>query len=281
MLRTFLILARASNLPTVWSNCLAGWLLGGGGDALTFFALCTGATLLYVGGMFLNDAFDAEFDRKFRQERPIPSGKISEGRVWLWAYIFLAAGLGSMWWLGKLPIVLGLLLIVCIIFYNALHKHTIFSPVLMAGCRFFLYLLAASASNHGLSGLLVWSASVLALYIMGLSYIAKNESEPGPLRYWPCVLLVSPIVLAVLVNDHEFQKCSYIFSAALVIWTLWSVHFIFRRTKKNISAGVSSLLAGIVFVDLLAIGPADPKSALWFGLLFLAARFFQKFIPAT
>ena len=31
-LRTLLVLGRASNLPTVWSNCFAGWLLGGGGE---------------------------------------------------------------------------------------------------------------------------------------------------------------------------------------------------------------------------------------------------------
>ena len=27
-----LILGRVSNLPTVWWNCFAGWLLGGGGS---------------------------------------------------------------------------------------------------------------------------------------------------------------------------------------------------------------------------------------------------------
>ena len=61
-LRTLLVLGRASNLPTVWSNCLAGWILGGGGPHKRLLALCGGATLLYVGGMFLNDAFDAQFD---------------------------------------------------------------------------------------------------------------------------------------------------------------------------------------------------------------------------
>ena len=34
LLRTLLILGRVSNLPTVWSNCLAGWLLDGGGARL-------------------------------------------------------------------------------------------------------------------------------------------------------------------------------------------------------------------------------------------------------
>src|ERR1043166_9840735 len=74
ILRTFLILGRVSNLPTVWSNCLAGWWLGGGGEVGNLPFLFIGATLLYLGGMFLNDACDAEFDRQHRRERPFPSG---------------------------------------------------------------------------------------------------------------------------------------------------------------------------------------------------------------
>ena len=65
--RTLLILGRVSNLPTVWSNCLAGWLLGGGGSGWKFFLLSLGGTCLYVGGLFLNDAFDVEFDRQYRK----------------------------------------------------------------------------------------------------------------------------------------------------------------------------------------------------------------------
>ena len=61
-MRTFLVLGRVSNVPTVWTNCLAGWLLAGGGEWTRFAWLCAGATLVYLGGMFLNDAFDAEFD---------------------------------------------------------------------------------------------------------------------------------------------------------------------------------------------------------------------------
>ena len=73
-LRALLILGRVSNLPTVWSNCLAGWWLGGGGNYANLLLLLLGATLLYAGGMFLNDAFDAEFDTQYRRARPIPSG---------------------------------------------------------------------------------------------------------------------------------------------------------------------------------------------------------------
>src|SRR5438552_468570 len=69
MIRTLLVLGRVSNLPTVWSNCLAAWLLAGGGLSRRLGILCAAASLLYTGGMFLNDAFDVEFDRKYRTER--------------------------------------------------------------------------------------------------------------------------------------------------------------------------------------------------------------------
>ena len=34
-------------------------------------------TFFYLGGMYLNDAFDAEIDAAERPERPIPSGQVS------------------------------------------------------------------------------------------------------------------------------------------------------------------------------------------------------------
>jgi 4-hydroxybenzoate polyprenyltransferase len=81
-MRTLLVLGRTSNLPTVWSNCLAGWWLGGGGNVHKLFPLMAGATLLYLGGMFLNDAFDERFDAQYRRARPIPSGLIAIETVW-------------------------------------------------------------------------------------------------------------------------------------------------------------------------------------------------------
>ena len=50
-LRALLILGRVSNLPTVWSNCLAGWLLGGGGEWGRFVVLCLGEMGREMGGV--------------------------------------------------------------------------------------------------------------------------------------------------------------------------------------------------------------------------------------
>ena len=49
-------------------------------------------SLHYVGGMFLNDAFDREIDAVERPERPIPSGAMSATEVFAIGYGMLVAG---------------------------------------------------------------------------------------------------------------------------------------------------------------------------------------------
>src|SRR5947207_884478 len=140
--RTLLILGRVSNLPTVWSNCLAGWWLGGGENFNKLPLLLIGATFLYIGGMFLNDAFDVEFDRVHRQERPIPSGKISLEAVWRFGLAWLAVGAVILILLGAVTGIFAVILVLLIVAYDALHKSISAAPVLMGACRLLLYLVA-------------------------------------------------------------------------------------------------------------------------------------------
>jgi 4-hydroxybenzoate polyprenyltransferase len=179
LLRTLLILGRVSNLPTVWSNCLAGWLIGGAGEWRVFVQLCVGASLLYIGGMFLNDACDEAFDRQHRAERPIPSGAISSRAVWMLSYVTLGLGALVLIFTGRDLILPALGLLACIVFYDVIHKQTAYAPVAMAGCRFLLYVVAGAAAIGGISAKLLWCAGALAAYIVGLSFIARKESERG------------------------------------------------------------------------------------------------------
>ena len=94
-------LGRVSNLPSVWSNCLAAWVLSGGQvsnsiEIEKFIWLNLGATFLYLGGMFLNDAFDVGFDNVHRIERPIPSGLISLKSVYVLGGFLMIIGLGCV-----------------------------------------------------------------------------------------------------------------------------------------------------------------------------------------
>ena len=285
-LRALLLLGRVSNLPTVWSNCLAGWLLGGGDwralatDWQPLALLLLGATLLYTGGMFLNDACDAGFDRAHRPERPIPSGAISEVAVWRISIGLLAVGMLCLALFGSATALLALALFNSILAYDFLHKRIAWSPLLMSLCRLLLYLVAASTAQ-GVNGTVLWSALVLAAYVTGLSYVAKRESVPGVIRFWPLALLALPIPLALLLNDGALQRNALILSAVMALWATRSLRGTFWSAERNIGATVSGLLAGIVWVDLLAVCFVPAPLGAAFVALFLLSLLAQRFVPAT
>jgi 4-hydroxybenzoate polyprenyltransferase len=281
-LRALLIVGRVSNLPTVWSNCLAGWWLGGAGNPTKLPFVFIGTTFLYLGGMFLNDAFDVEFDREHRKERPIPSRKITVDAVWFWGFVWLLVGIINLFCAGITAGSLGLALTFCIVLYDAIHKRIIIAPVLMGICRFFVYVIAAAAATKGVTGWAIWCGLGLGIYVIGLSYFARIESTPGMLRYWPLLLLVAPVLLGQLMNANGAREGASLLSAIVILWVAKSLRYALWADERNIGQTVSGLLAGIVFVDWLAVGPDAPRVL---GLIligcFLAALGFQRFVPAT
>jgi hypothetical protein len=280
--KTLLLLARASNLPTVWSNCLAGWLLGGGGSPVRFPFLLLGATLIYTGGMFLNDAFDAAFDRMHRPERPIPSGAIEEREVWRLGFLLLALGLICLVWMSKTTALLAFVMVLLVLLYDAIHKLVVISPVIMAGCRFFLLLVAASAATHGADGIALWAAFSLAFYVAGLSFLARKEAFGTRAALWPSLLIAAPVILNFLFNDGAFFVRGLLLTLLFLAWTAWRLRYSFRLQNPNVGYTVSGLLAGIGLTDLIATcGGPGIVSLGAFVVLFAAARLFQRFIPAT
>ncbi len=279
-LRTFLVLGRVSNLPTVWSNCLAAWLLNGGQSWNNFYLLCIGATFLYVGGMFLNDACDAEFDRQFRKERPIPSGQITLRSVWLVGTTLLLLGWLLILMLGLSVGLIALLLVGAIILYDVVHKRTVFAPVIMAACRFLLYLVAASATLRSVNEAVVWHGLALAAYITGLSYLARKESGQGMIQRWPFLFLIVPLAASVLINSNR-DAVSWVATAFLIAWMFWNLRGMLGFGMQNIGRSVAGLLAGIVLVDCSAVPQMSLQYYLVFAGLFVFALILQRKIPAT
>jgi 4-hydroxybenzoate polyprenyltransferase len=283
-LRTLLVLGRVSNLPTVWSNCLAGWWLGGGGNYWKLPFLLVGVSLLYTGGMFLNDAFDADFDRQRRPERPVPSGKISAPLVWRYGFGQLVAGIFLILFCGQLAAGAAFFLAVFILLYNFSHKFFTASPWLMGACRFWVYVIAGAASAHGLNGWPIYGGAALGLYVVGLSYVARRESFRAAVPHWPLLLLAAPIILSLLMNVGGARLAAIGLSLLLALWIFYCARTVFFGGELNVGYIVSNLLAGIVLVDWLAVAPLNPH---WLGvpLLFLAlfggTLWLQKFVPAT
>src|SRR3954447_19272886 len=90
----YLLLARFSNLPTIWTNVLAGTIVSGAAFVRADVGrLCLAMSALYTAGMFLNDAFDREFDAEVRPDRPIPAGDVSVRETFAIGWLLLASGL--------------------------------------------------------------------------------------------------------------------------------------------------------------------------------------------
>jgi len=267
-LRALLTLSRVSHLPTVWSNCLAGWWLGGQGNYAKLPLLFLGVSALYTGGMFLNDAFDADFDRQRRTERPIPSGVISLSAVWRWGLGWLGLGALCLMAVGKTTGALTVVLLLCIIIYDATHKVVTASPWLMGVCRFWVYVIASSAGAEGINGEPIWCGMALAAYVAGLGYLAQYEGARGRIPFWPLTLLLVPVAFAVLMNATEYRTSALWVSLLLVLWIALRTRTLFQATEANIGHIVSGLLAGIVIVDWLAVAPWCPPRQ-WLSLIFL------------
>ena len=283
--RTLLVLGRVSNLPTVLSNCLAGWWLSGGGNFWKLPFLLLGTSALYTGGMFLNDAFDVDFDRQRRSTRPIPSGAITVDWVWIYGLAWIALGILLLFFCGTWAGALAIVLAVCIVIYDATHKVITASPWLMGLCRFWVYVIAGTIGEGEYNGRAIWCGLALALYIVGLSYVARREARVpggGGLPYWPFILLVAPILLAFLMNVSGSRKPAIYLSVVLICWIIRCTRTVFFGGETVVVRVVSGLLAGIIFVDWLAVAPQCPFAlGVTFAVLFVVTLLSQRFIPAT
>ena len=243
-------------------------------------AVMLSASSIYIGGMVLNDAFDADFDRQFRRERPIPSGAVAEERVWQVGCSLMVAGFIGLAMQGWWTAVLSALLAASVVLYDAIHKRVTLSPVLMAACRFFLFLTVASVGERGVTGEALWAALALAAWIVGLSYIARRESRRGPMAYWPLAFLAIPGVLAWLVHGDNLGIGVIVTGVLALSWTVWSLSHTVARAQPHFGRTVSGLLAGICLVDQLAVAP-DPRGMGVYAALFVISLLAQRFIPAT
>ena len=190
--RAYLLLARVSNLPTIWSNVLAGALAASGAAALPdvdlLLQIAAAVSCFYVGGMFLNDAFDAEFDARTRPERPVPSGDVTRREAFAVGGLLLAAGMLALP-PGLAILMLGAALAAAILFYDFRHKGDALAPLVMGACRGLVYLIAGAAVGD-VSTAVIAGAVLMMAYVVGLTIVAK---QAGPAARWLVPLLIAGI----------------------------------------------------------------------------------------
>jgi len=288
-LHSALRLGRISNLPTVWTNVIAGIVLSGAAvSARPSLLLMLSLSLFYIAGMFLNDAFDREFDRRDRPQRPIPAGEVAAATVFACGFSLLGAGFaflvavvyatagGGCW----RALAAGALLAGMIILYDAWHKSNPVGPLVMGLCRFLVYVVAGlSVAGTIPSGLLL-AAIVCLFYLIGLTYVAKQESLRRISNFWPLLFLAAPFVYgAPLAAKGGGALVHYLLLLAAVGMALI---LIFRPSGPDIPHAIMLLIAGICLLDgMFVAGQGQTLLAAAAVAAFLLTLGLQRFVPGT
>lgn len=213
----WLELTRISNLTTVFSNAIAGATIGscayaiehasrrgivywfGGFEshpgpdgpvdpvatplgAVQYLGPLAIPMAAYIGGMILNDAFDAEIDAHERPMRPIPSGRVGRRTAFAVGFTLLAASIALAFAAsaGAKVVIATALLTVAIVVYDRFHTKSTASTLLLALCRALASLIPMLAFANGELDTLVTRGAILlpialAAWTLGLSLLARNE----------------------------------------------------------------------------------------------------------
>lgn len=288
MFTTLLKLGRVSNLPTVWSNTLAGAVLAGVYIFNEYtWLLLLAMSLAYISGMFLNDAYDSELDAIERPQRPIPSGKISASAVYTLGYLML---LLSIWLvvisarnsLGveQYAAASALALAICIILYNLWHKQNPISPLIMGLCRMFVYITAGYTLIREPSSLIFLAAIITLCYLIGLTYIAKTENSNNFSSMWPIAFLAVPLGYGLMRSADSFP--TLLFTLLFGAWLLYALQFLQNPAKRNVPKAVVSMIAGISLLDAIYISSLGFTKLAFLAVgAFLLTLFLQRFISGT
>ncbi|MCK6545222.1 UbiA family prenyltransferase [Myxococcota bacterium] len=298
-LRDYLALARPSNLPTVWTNVLAGSALAAPGalEPGRTALVALGGSLLYSAGMVLNDAFDRAIDAKERPERPIPSGRVAASTAFALGAALLVLGLGVTIGAALLgrdttpwpAVITAVVLAAAIVLYDLWHKSNPVAPFVMGACRALLYLTAGLVAlgpgtlsdgtlshetlSHGTGipgavdaelalGLfppdLVRGAVVVFAWVIGLSFVARQENLASPRGVWPLAFLAAPFVATFteVVPRGSFALLTWV---GLLFWAGSAVLALVRKEAGAIGRAVVALLTGISLVDAVLLATEGHK----------------------
>lgn len=289
----WLKLGRVSNLPTVWSNVLAAAALSGGLlEAAQLGLLALALSSAYVGGMYLNDAFDRKIDGRERPTRPIPAGLVSARTVFTigFALLLAAAGLAGYAGIQRDPaygpktLASALALSGAVITYDMYHKGNPLSPVLMALCRVLVYFTVSLALTGTLPAAVLWGSGGLCCHLIGLTYAAKQENLAEPRGAWPLVLLAAAPAAGLLTSSTGLAQLLWL---ACGVWSAYAVSFFLRRADRSIPGAVVRLIAGISGLDAaLCASAAAANGDSWRLVLpcllcWVLTRAAQRYVPGT
>jgi 4-hydroxybenzoate polyprenyltransferase len=294
-MKGLLALIRPPNVFTAFADALAGLvvLLGLGvsvPDRACAILLASGC--LYLSGIVLNDVFDREVDAHERPTRPIPSGAVSVATATVLGIALMAAGILIAAWIGRAPGTLATVLAGCILLYDAGAKTTRLGPLVMGACR---GLDLALGISTGLSLSATWppiamaGPIVLALYVAGLTYIARDEVDGNTARRartglgFLAVLAIAIVVVLLATPGIPATRWAWpwVLLALGLGWRNWSPvwhRHDGRTTGRAIGGGI--MLIPVIDATVCAVA-GEPFLAATVALLVFPALVLKQFFSPT
>ena len=289
-------------LPTVFtalSNILCGYLIT---HTVTttdlkyqtdLWLLLISSAGLYLGGMVLNDVFDAKLDAIERPERPIPSGRIDLRSARIFGALLMLVGFGSAAAVSLGSLLIAALIVVGVLLYDGYLKSTIAAPLGMGTCRFLNLMLGASAATSITS---VWQttpmtvAAGLGIYIIGVTLFARNEagkSNTFGLLAGAGIMVCGIGLDAWLVTTKGLDDAIPGSQMALLILglnvLLRAVIVVSNSQPGKIQRTVGLMLLCIIFLDALMVFglTGNVKNAVLVVMLVAPASLVRRFIPMS
>ena len=267
-------LARASNLPTVWTNVLVGTAVGGhaakhattagsgGEEPVAIWAVGVWAamavSMMYLGGMVLNDVLDASVDREQRPGRPIPAGRISSRDAMIFAFVLLGGGAVLLGVTGAASAIVSAVLLAAIVVYNVMHSRTSASVLLLGVCRACAHLAPIAMLAGFDAPAWAYAPAVAAfVYTAMLSIIARDETQrdASPVHGLAWALPVPALLLALPLRPENWIAPALV-AIAMTFWLARAASAL-QPPKSSPKQAVLGMLAGFCLVDawtLLLVG---------------------------
>ena len=288
-LNSWLQLIRIPNLFTVPGDILAGHaavVLFVDFSLVNFITLCIISSLLYCGGLILNDCLDYEEDLKKRPKRPLPSGAITMQEAYGAWLIMTIGAIFLSWLLGSATLNITLIIIGLVVLYNGpARKFPKFAFIVMGFCRGFNILLGASTGwDHEVFSFQVAPVFLTeTLYILAVTYIAYHETSRLPKKMWckmPFIVAVGGGLLAAIV--YGINLPGFILYGVFLIVTFNIV----ETLNKSLPVGMIPPKIGQLIRNLLLLQASFAVLAssdyIWLALILIicipfAARVSKKF----
>ncbi len=303
-MRTLLAWAQLVRLPnvfTAWADIFLGGLVTGAlfSQPTVFVCILTATTCFYWAGMVWNDYFDLEIDRKERPGRPLPSGRINVRTAMVFGIALILGGLAAAFTADvlqngeqKISLLIAVVLVTAILGYDGGLKNTLMGPSAMGACRFLNILLGLSMAGTYPAGWGLLLATVVGLYIAGVTWFAYAEAEISDttsLKGAACIIGFS-LILALMVPglaatlDGEvttwigfpYLLACFSFYVGMALW--WAIE---RPEPLRVQRAIKRSILGLVILDAILASSLIGSAGLFLVVLLLPGMVLGRWVYST